>query len=675
MRVRQPGRTLVPIQSFQDVLAGRSVNRREPGVLWPDFDTQTHARLWRNNRILCTRPDIDGTAPDIVAEPAVFVSMYDNHFGHMVAETVPRLPQSLAEAPDLPLYFSCAWPTGIHHTSGMFRSVLDWLGVPRDRVRFIHKPTLFRELHIAAQAEHLDGPPPAEGYIDLLEARIAGRIAPVRPEGVTFVTRAGLAAHSGRHAGESYLVACLRELGVRIVYPEELPLPEQMRIYAQSRHLVFSEGSALHGRQLLGRTDQHISILRRRFRSDIARNQLAPRCASLTYVPCFGGSLHVTDEGGRGIGHAMASLFSIPPLLEHFEALGVPLGRIWNAGIYRQSRDHDVLEWIAAMYGPGIEHWLKPHNDDAYLLDQFEPLGLGHLRAEAAAMMRAGDGTRPRVDQRRAAGGARRGGPTLARRSPGFGEAVSELAVRGENGIDLFARIEDRASGRVRYRCVATWTGPGAHASLHIHEPAPGRSAQALVQIALAAAGDPALVCRFSLFDPAGWPEAGTGEDPMRLFLHHEFFRAWQVADMAARRFLARIDAIPDALAAEPDKLTVSVAPLYDFNRLTLGVRAARQVQPVLLERIASDRLPGGASESIGYALRMLGDLCGRAGQHELSLACHETAIRAGDNPFRRRRAIEAAQALGDGPARDAHLAAFQERWALPADLARLVAR
>jgi len=378
---------LGPMLRLHDVLAGRSPDRDTPGVLWPDFDNQTAARLWRRNRMVCTRPGIDTRAPDEMRDPAVFVSMYDNHFGHLVAETVPRLAQSLAEAPGLPLWFTCDRPLPGGHPSSLFRAVFDWLDIPPARLRFLHRPTLFRDLHVAAQAEHLDGPPTAEGYLDLLEARIAGRVEHRKPEGVTFVTRAGLNPKKGCHAGERYLVACLRALGVRIVYPEALPLPDQMQIYAQSRHLVFSEGSALHGRQLLGRVDQHVSVLRRRFRSHIARHQIEPRCASMTYVPCFGGSLFVTGADGRKIHHAMSTLYKIAPVLEHFEALGVPLRRVWNSGIAQRTRDEDVLAWVAAMYAPDVESWLRPHNSDADLLDQLAPLGLGHLLPAVAALI------------------------------------------------------------------------------------------------------------------------------------------------------------------------------------------------------------------------------------------------------------------------------------------------
>lgn len=387
--ILQPTRRLPPIQVFHDVLAGPSPNRRTPGVLWPDFDAQVSARLWRDGKTICTPPVIDSRNPRIIADPAVFVSMHDGHFGHVCAETVSRLPQSLAEAPGLPLHFSCQHPTDLTQASPVFRAILDWLRVPRDLVRFHHQPTLFRELRIAAQAEPMNGPPPPDAYLDLLEARIAGNLAPVQPEGVVFVTRAQLSPDQGRSAGERYLAFCLQQLGVRVIYPETLPLAEQMRIYASARHLVFQEGSAIHGRQLLGRIDQHISILRRRFRSTMAQHQIEPRCASLTYVGCFNGGLILKDPGGLRLGHAMCNLYRIEPVLDHFEALGVPLRKVWRQAQFDTQRDEDILSWVRAIFHPRSAHWLRDHNSNADMLAQFEPLGLGHLLPEATALLGA----------------------------------------------------------------------------------------------------------------------------------------------------------------------------------------------------------------------------------------------------------------------------------------------
>lgn len=383
-----PADRLPGLETFQDVWVGASKDRDTPGILWPDFETQLNARLWRYGNRVCVAPQISFDRLEIIEEPAVFVSMYDNHFGHMVSETVGRLPQTLTEGRGLPIYFTAKFPTTLDRTSAMFRSVLDWLDVPTQSVRFIHKPMLFRTVHIAAQAEHLGGPRPPMEYLHVLEGLVSKKIDWVKPWGITYVTRAAMPKEQGTQAGERYLVECLERLGVRVIYPERLTIHQQMTIYAQSQHLIFAEGSAVHGRQLIGRVDQHISILRRRFRSQIAVHQLTPRCASLTYVSCFNGAFYVRDVDGLKIGHAMSSLMNMDAVIAHFESLGVPLRQEFDASAFQKARDDDVLQWVAAMHHPKVLPWLRPHNPDEETLEQFEALGLGHLRDQAAAIIR-----------------------------------------------------------------------------------------------------------------------------------------------------------------------------------------------------------------------------------------------------------------------------------------------
>lgn len=71
---------------------------------------------------------------------------------------------------------------------------------------------------------------------------------------VVYVSRSALTT-KGCHAGETYLCSVLQQLGVSVIWPEAMPLREQLQRYAGAEKLVFAEGSALHGRQLLGRLD------------------------------------------------------------------------------------------------------------------------------------------------------------------------------------------------------------------------------------------------------------------------------------------------------------------------------------------------------------------------------------------------------------------------------------
>jgi len=384
-RVRQ----LPPIMKFNSLLIGPARNRNTSGVCYPEFDIQTHVRLNRRGRPVCAPPVFEAQHAEIVDEPVIFAGLHETHFGHLVAETVPRLPQALAEHPNLPLVFNLLQGDPRRAPCAMFREIMDWLNIPLDRLRFVERPTLFREVHVAAQGEHLDGPRTPRAYVNLLQARIAGNLPVQLPKGVAFVTRAGLDHIQGHHAAERYLVACLRDLGVRIIYPEALRLREQMQHYAQAEMLVFSEGSAIHGRQLLGRIKQDIAVLRRRKNSATARQQISPRCRSLRYVDSVGGALSIRNRYGSDVPYAMKSFYKLEETFAFFDAIGVPLRACWNRKTYRQIRDQDVLAWIFAMYDPSLGHHLKPVSDDDYLLSQFDGLFLSHLKDRAAALIKA----------------------------------------------------------------------------------------------------------------------------------------------------------------------------------------------------------------------------------------------------------------------------------------------
>ena len=389
------GRALAPMMCFDDVPVQYNIGRESPGASWPQFYRQYGARQLRQWRPVCIRPDITKPIKEEIIEDCVFLGALDNHFGHIVAEAVPRALPSITSGSHHTMLITTRKGMPNTEPSPVFKSVMSWIGLPFDKVRFVNAPVIARKLWVAPQAEHLEGAPPPEEYLDVLDRLAETRGVKSKPDGVVYVSRAKLPAKLGGFAGEKYLVDILSQLGVAVFYPEDEPLQRQMTIYANAKRLVFAEGSAVHGRQLLGRIHQDIDILQRRLGSQIAAAQIAPRSSRLGYVPASFGSIAFLNQKMRPWPHSMVSLFDLHVMFDYFRQIGIPLRSAWDSNAYHLSRDQYVVEWLAAIYSRGVEHWLKPHNPPEYILEQLEVRGLGHLCAQAATIIaNSGEGGR-----------------------------------------------------------------------------------------------------------------------------------------------------------------------------------------------------------------------------------------------------------------------------------------
>ena len=64
---------------------------------------------------------------------------------------------------------------------------------------------------------------------------------------------------------EATLDAWMQRQGAQIVYPETLPLEEQLKLLHTTQHLILAEGSALHALELVGRQpDKTVTVIARR---------------------------------------------------------------------------------------------------------------------------------------------------------------------------------------------------------------------------------------------------------------------------------------------------------------------------------------------------------------------------------------------------------------------------
>lgn len=372
------GRRLRPMMSFRDVMVGPPLAREAPGVSWPQFNRQHSARHLRRGVPVCRAPE-PGAAVGEIAE-AVFIGAYDNHFGHFAAESAPRLLQSLSEKGGLPFLFTATQPVDRGAVAPAFAAITDWFGLAPKQMRFVHQPHRVATLWVAGQGEDVNGPVVSEGYLDLLDSHAAARgLSEGQPQGVIYVGRHLLPARLGGHAGEAYLADCLSRLGVTVLAPETLPLRDQLAAYAGAERLIFAEGSAVHGRQLIGRAAQAIDVLVRRRFWRMAESQLSPRCDALGYIPVSGQVLHYLGQDGKPYVHSGMALYDLEVLFDYFAQIGLDLARVWQQSAYEAARDRSVLDWVTGLYNPDLPPFARAWNGIGHFEQVLTGAGLPHL--------------------------------------------------------------------------------------------------------------------------------------------------------------------------------------------------------------------------------------------------------------------------------------------------------
>ncbi len=337
--------------------------------MWPDFEAQTTARFCREAGVpVDVSPTVEPCQSEIV-EAAIWGGYVHPHFGHLVAEHLTRVLPSLRARPDDLLLFILERDRDPGLVPDYFFDILQWYGVPRERIRILSQPTLVRRLSVVPQGEVLWGKAPDASYLDLLDS-LPGRngLEPVAGN-IVYVTRSGLVTRGqGSHLGEGYLVQLLQDMGVTIVDPARLTLREQLQRYSGAKTLIFAEGSAIHGRQLLGRVQQDVHVLKRRVRY-LARPLLRPRTRRLSFVNANGGALKVRDQANNGFPHLNAVFYQTEGLLAGFDLIGLNLRAKWNQGAYLSAALNDAAQWEAAK------------RDDKVLSDQNRRVYIAELSA------------------------------------------------------------------------------------------------------------------------------------------------------------------------------------------------------------------------------------------------------------------------------------------------------
>lgn len=362
----------VVVVPFSELLwNGENYGVHRGGPMWPDWAQQRSARHLRRAAPADELPK--HSHPEKVLNQALFwAGPIAKHFGHMIADFGMRIIPTLQARPEAVFLTSSGTNAGVASEADIpeaYWAMMSWFGVTRDRVLFVDRPVLVRELSVAPQSEQVGWPGPTEQHLDAMDALVAER-RPTSRSRTVYVSRAGMQA---RMAGEAYLENRLRDYGVCVLRPEAIPLGDQLSLYLAADQLIFAEGSAVHALQLLGRLDAPVHIIERRPGWNIARASIEPRTPVLTYHDAGRNLIHGRLPFGGPALHAALMIADEEQVLAAFDTAHVHLRPRWDSTQFQEACTADVIQWLER------ERWNRTPGNAEDVLASLADAGLAFL--------------------------------------------------------------------------------------------------------------------------------------------------------------------------------------------------------------------------------------------------------------------------------------------------------
>jgi len=379
--------------------SAQKLSSHRGGPHWPHFPQQLAVRHCRAGHPIDDEPLEPSTIPINLSGTFAWGGALVNHFGHQIADFSMRLGPTLLEFPTARFIFAVRKGKSVKSYDDLpefFKGILQWFNISPDRLHVVDRPTVVERLVVAPQAEQLlcaNGPD--DQYLDYLDELIRTKRFDHAKNGIVYVSRAG---QRSRFAGEGYIEQILMSIGVRVVRPENLKLEEQLRQYLSADLLVFSEGSAIHAVQLIGRCLSKVVVLLRR--SDIPSKTkgngiwkpvLQKRSKSVECSRIFLGQLYPKTLSGFDATWLGLSIISEEAL---FSELSVILGdasyaaafkKKWHTAVFKDECRRDIIEWLSDL-STDSSALVAP--SASLILNQLEELGLSSLKGDAEQILR-----------------------------------------------------------------------------------------------------------------------------------------------------------------------------------------------------------------------------------------------------------------------------------------------
>ncbi|WP_112664590.1 glycosyltransferase 61 family protein [Microvirga flavescens] len=342
------------IQAFQHPQVAPPPQGWRGGLVLGDGEEDARLRQTRSRKPVDSF-DPAAEYPSILEGSYVYAGATYHHFGHVMAEMVHRIIPSKAHVRD-PHWVLVTTPKYPRNT---FEKLFDWLKpiyefleLNESNVSVLNQNTIVSELFVCEQGSDYGGGA-KPGYLDLLADYTHGRLDKLhgaqKSNGRIYVSRSAYGS-PGSILGERYVERILAAEGFEVFHPENCSFTEQMDTYRKAELLVFPEGSACHGVELLGTGSlgRCVFLNRRHNHIQIFRKTLEPRATEFLLFDknVTLGSLAANPATGNPLEHLGVSLFDFDALVEFFRNTGLASMRGATRRDYLEEAERDLFRHI-----------------------------------------------------------------------------------------------------------------------------------------------------------------------------------------------------------------------------------------------------------------------------------------------------------------------------------------
>ena len=262
-RLKYPEMTLRHYDA--EVVSVGGMRLRTGNTILPESFRWPHAEVPRNRQYPSVAPPLarlDRRTPTRVLDGDFYYldCLFSGHFGHLTTEVVSRLwgwDRAKSEVPGIKALFHTKLARG--GDGSLERRLFTAYGIPDSSMVWLDEPVLLKSVVGASPMWHNNEPFYAHPDIREVWARLTtGLLAGAKPaeHERIFVSRGASLSHRRGCRNQQEVELFFADHGYHVFYPEELPLAEQVALFAGARVVAGFGGSAMfnlmHAQRLEG---------------------------------------------------------------------------------------------------------------------------------------------------------------------------------------------------------------------------------------------------------------------------------------------------------------------------------------------------------------------------------------------------------------------------------------